>query len=201
MIIGVLGFQGDIEEHLAATKEALRKLKIDGAVSVVKTADELREVDALIVPGGESTVIGGLSLFNKSLSVVKERIKGGMPVLGTCAGMILLANRTYDRVVGEKKQPLLGVLNVLVERNSFGRQRESFEADLNVPLLGKQKFKGVFIRAPSVKEASQGVETLAKLDGEVVAVRQGNIIGTCFHPELSGDTRLHEYFVQMIKKH
>lgn len=201
MIIGILGFQGDIEEHLAATKEALRKLKIDGAVSVVKTADELKEVDALIVPGGESTVIGGLSLFNKSLSVVKERIKDGMPVLGTCAGMILLANRTYDRVVGEKKQPLLGVLNVLVERNSFGRQRESFEADLSVPLLGKQKFKGVFIRAPSVKEASQGVETLAKLDGEVVAVRQGNIIGTCFHPELSGDTRLHEYFVQMIKKH
>ena len=201
MIIGVLGFQGDIEEHVAATKEALKKLKIDGAVSVVKTADELREVDALIVPGGESTVIGGLSLFNKSLNVIKERIKGGMPVLGTCAGMILLANRTYDRVVGEKKQPLLGVLNVLVERNSFGRQRESFETDLNVPLLGKQRFKGVFIRAPSVKEASQGVETLAKLDGEVVAVRQGNIIGTCFHPELSGDTRLHEYFVQMIKKH
>ncbi|MBI2126283.1 MAG: pyridoxal 5'-phosphate synthase glutaminase subunit PdxT [Thaumarchaeota archaeon] len=201
MIIGVLGFQGDIEEHIAATKEALKKLKIDGAVSVVKTADELGEVDALIVPGGESTVIGGLSLFNKSLSVIKERIKNGMPVLGTCAGMILLANRTYDRVVGEKKQPLLGVLNVLVERNSFGRQRESFEADLNVPLLGKQKFKGVFIRAPSVKEASQGVETLAKLDGEVVAVRQGNIVGTCFHPELSGDTRLHEYFVQMIKKH
>lgn len=201
MIIGVLGFQGDIEEHIAATKEALKKLKIDGAVSVVKTADELGEVDALIVPGGESTVIGGLSLFNKSLSVIKERIKNGMPVLGTCAGMILLANRTYDRVVGEKKQPLLGVLNVLVERNSFGRQRESFEADLNVPLLGKQRFKGVFIRAPSVKEASQGVETLAKLDGEVVAVRQGNIVGTCFHPELSGDTRLHEYFVQMIKKH
>ncbi len=201
MIIGVLGFQGDIEEHVVATKEALKKLKIDGAVSVVKTADELREVDALIVPGGESTVIGGLSLFNKSLNVIKERIKDGMPALGTCAGMILLANRTYDRVVGEKKQPLLGVLNVLVERNSFGRQRESFEADLNVPLLGKQKFKGVFIRAPSVKEASQGVETLAKLDGEVVAVRQGNIVGTCFHPELSGDTRLHEYFVQMIKKH
>ena len=201
MIIGVLGFQGDIEEHVAATKEALKKLKIDGAVSVVKTADELREVDALIVPGGESTVIGGLSLFNKSLSVIKERINNGMPVLGTCAGMILLANRTYDRIVGEKKQPLLGVLNVLVERNSFGRQRESFETDLNVPLLGKQRFKGVFIRAPSVKEASQGVETLAKLDGEVVAVRQGNIVGTCFHPELSGDTRLHEYFVQMIKKH
>ena len=201
MIIGVLGFQGDIEEHVAATREALTNLKIDGAVSVVKTADELKEVDALIVPGGESTVIGGLSLFNKSLSVIKERIKDGMPVMGTCAGMILLANRTYDKVVGEKKQPLLGVLNVLVERNSFGRQKESFEADLIVPLLGKQKFKGVFIRAPSVKEASQGVETLAKLDGEVVAVRQGNIIGTCFHPELSGDSRLHEYFVQMIKKH
>lgn len=198
--VGVLGLQGDIEEHVAASEEALRKLGIDGSVAVVRTPDELREVDALIVPGGESTVIGGLSLFNKSLTVIKDKIRAGMPLLGTCAGMILLADRTYDRVVGETKQPSLGVLHVLVERNSFGRQRESFEAEVDMPVLGKDKLKGVFIRAPSVKEVAQGVETLAKLDGEIVAVRQGNIIGTCFHPELSGDTRLHEYFIKMIRE-
>ncbi|HEY4673315.1 MAG TPA: pyridoxal 5'-phosphate synthase glutaminase subunit PdxT [Nitrososphaerales archaeon] len=198
MKIGVLGFQGDIEEHVAATKEALKKLKIDGSVAVVKTPDELREIDALIIPGGESTVIGGLALFNKSLNVIKDRIRNGMPVLGTCAGMIMLANRTYDRVVGETKQPLLAVLDVLVERNSFGRQRESFETELEVSINGLEKLKGVFIRAPSIREVNQGIETLAKLDGQVVAVRQNNIIGTCFHPELSGDTRLHEYFVKTI---
>jgi len=198
MKIGVLGFQGDIEEHVAATKEALKKLKIDGSVAVVKTPDELQEIDALIIPGGESTVIGGLALFNKSLNVIKDRIRNGMPVLGTCAGMIMLANRTYDRVVGETKQPLLAVLDVLVERNSFGRQRESFETELEVSINGLEKLKGVFIRAPSIREVNQGIETLAKLDGQVVAVRQNNIIGTCFHPELSGDTRLHEYFVKTI---
>lgn len=198
MKIGVLGFQGDIEEHVAATKEALKKLKIDGSVAVVKTPDELREIDALIIPGGESTVIGGLALFNKSLSVIKDRIRNGMPVLGTCAGMIMLANRTYDRVVGETKQPLIAVLDILVERNSFGRQKESFETELEVSINGLEKLKGVFIRAPSIREVNQGIETLAKLDGQVVAVRQNNIIGTCFHPELSGDTRLHEYFVKTI---
>lgn len=198
--MGVLGFQGDIEEHIAASKEALRKLRVSGTVSVVKTPEEIKEIDALIVPGGESTVIGGLALFNKSLGVIKDRIKAGMPVMGTCAGMIMLANRTYDRVVGEKKQPLLGVLDILVERNSFGRQRESFEAELNLPGISRKKVKGVFIRAPSVKEVAQGVETLAKLDGETVAVKQNNIIGTCFHPELSGDTKFHEYFVKMIRE-
>ena len=198
MKIGVLGFQGDIEEHVAATKEALKKLKIDGSVSSVKTPDEIREIDALIIPGGESTVIGGLALFNKSLTVMKDRIRGGMPVFGTCAGMIMLANRTYDRVVGETKQPLIGVLDVLVERNSFGRQRESFETELDVSINDMEKLKGVFIRAPSIREVGQGIETLAKLDGQIVAVRQNNIIGTCFHPELSGDTKLHEYFVRII---
>jgi 5'-phosphate synthase pdxT subunit len=198
MKIGVLGFQGDIEEHVAATKEVLKKLNIDGSVAVVKTPDELQEIDALIIPGGESTVIGGLALFNKSLSVIKDKIRNGMSVFGTCAGMIMLASRTYDRVVGETKQPLIGALEILVERNSFGRQRESFETELDVSINGMEKLKGVFIRAPSIKEVNQGVETLAKLDGQIVAVRQNNIIGTCFHPELSGDTRLHEYFVKMI---
>ena len=198
MKIGILGFQGDVEEHVAITREALLKLGVDGDVAVVKTPDELREVDALIIPGGESTVIGGLALFNKSLSLIKEKVREGMPVFGTCAGMIMLATRTYDRVVGETKQPLIGVLDILVERNSFGRQRESFETELDVSIDGIEKLKGVFIRAPSIREVNQGVEALAKLDGQIVAVRQNKIIGTCFHPELSGDTRLHEYFIKMV---
>lgn len=198
MKIGVLGFQGDLEEHVSATKEALKKLNIGGSVLVVKTPDEIQKIDALIIPGGESTVIGGLALFNKSLSLIKDKIRNGMPVFGTCAGMIMLASRTYDRVVGETKQPLIGALDILVERNSFGRQKESFETELDVPINGIEKLKGVFIRAPSIREVGQGVETLAKLDGQIVAVRQNKIIGTCFHPELSGDTRLHEYFVKMI---
>ena len=198
MKIGILGFQGDVEEHVAITREALLKLGVDGDVVVVKTPDELREVDALIIPGGESTVIGGLALFNKSLSLIKEKVREGMPVFGTCAGMIMLATRTYDRVVGETKQPLIGVLDILVERNSFGRQRESFETELDVSIDGMEKLKGVFIRAPSIREVNQGVEALARLDGQIVAVRQNKIIGTCFHPELSGDTRLHEYFIKMV---
>ncbi len=198
MRIGVLGFQGDIEEHVAATREALKKLNINGSVLVVKTPDELRGIDALIIPGGESTVIGGLALFNKSLSVIKDKVREGMPAFGTCAGLIMLANRVYDRVVGETRQPLIGVLDVLVERNSFGRQRESFETELDVSINDIERLKGVFIRAPSIREVNQGVETLAKLDGQIVAVRQNKIMGTCFHPELSGDTRLHEYFIKMI---
>ena len=176
MKIGVLGFQGDIEEHIAATKEALKKLNIDGSVPVVKTPDEIQKIDALIIPGGESTVIGGLALFNKSLSVIKDKIRNGMPVFGTCAGMIMLASRTYDRVVGETKQPLIGTLDILVERNSFGRQKESFETELDILINGMRKLKGVFIRAPSIREVGQGVETLAKLDGQIVAVRQDKVI-------------------------
>ncbi len=179
--IGVLGFQGDIEENVAATKQALQELKVDG----------------LILPGGESMVQSTLVAIQRSLPIIKKRISEGMPVLGTCAGMIMLSKRAYDRVVGDTKQKLIGNLDIVIERNAFGRQNESFEADLAIGMLGKEAFKGVFIRAPAVSEVGKDVEVVAKLNNKVVAVRQKNIIGTAFHPELSGDSRMHKQLVKM----
>jgi 5'-phosphate synthase pdxT subunit len=131
------------------------------------------------------------------LPVIKKRISEGMPVLGTCAGMIMLSRRAFDRVIGDTKQKLLGNLDIVIERNAFGRQGDSFEADLDIGMLGNEAFKGVFIRAPAVSEVGKDVEVIAKFNNKVVAVKQNNIIGTSFHPELSGDSRMHRHFVQM----
>ncbi|MFQ6011008.1 MAG: pyridoxal 5'-phosphate synthase glutaminase subunit PdxT [Nitrososphaerales archaeon] len=158
----------------------------------------MEKIYGLLLPGGESTVIGGLSSMNGTLQSMRTMIKDGLPVMGTCAGLILLAKRTYDKVVGESKQSLLGTLDVLVERNSYGRQGNSFEADLSIPDLGKKPFRGVFIRAPSVKEIGPKVEVLAKHAGSIVCVKQGKIIGTAFHPELANDLRMHDYFLDSI---
>lgn len=188
-----------MEEHVSATSEALERIGISGKVDLVKRQEQVERLDALIISGGESTVIGGLALFSGTLKIIRHRILNGMPVLGTCAGLILLSRRTYDRVVGEISQPLFDVLDTLVERNAFGRQRESFEADLEIPTIGAKKFRGVFIRSPVIKEAGSAVKTLSKLDDKVVAVQQGNMIGTCFHPELANDTRFHEYFLNLVR--
>lgn len=196
--IGVLAVQGDVEENLSATNLALQELGIEGKSVAVKYADEIDKVDGLILPGGESTVIGTLAKLSGTTQVIKDRINDGMPVLGTCAGMILLARRAYDKVVGETRQQLLNVLDIVVERNAFGRQNDSFEADLNIKLIGNEIFKGVFIRAPIVTETGKGVDVLTTLDRKIVAVKQGNVIGTAFHPELSGDNRLHKYFAQLV---
>jgi 5'-phosphate synthase pdxT subunit len=195
--IGVLGFQGDIEENVAATKQALREMQVDGSVELVRYPEEVEKVDGLILPGGESTVQSTLAAIQRSLPVIKKRISEGMPVLGTCAGMIMLSRRAFDRVVGDTKQKLIGNLDIVIERNAFGRQGESFEADLAIGMLGKEAFKGVFIRAPAVTEVGKDVEVLAKMSSRVVAVRQKNIIGTSFHPELSGDSRIHKHLVKM----
>jgi pyridoxal 5'-phosphate synthase pdxT subunit len=197
LAIGVLGFQGDIEENVAATKQALQDLQIDGSVQLVRYPEDMEKVDGLILPGGESTVQSTLAAIQRSLPVIKKRISEGMPVMGTCAGMIMLSKRAYDRVVGDTKQKLIGNLDIVIERNAFGRQNESFEADLSIGMLGKEAFKGVFIRAPAVSEVGKDVEVIAKLNNKVVAVRQKNIIGTAFHPELSGDSRMHRQFVKM----
>ena len=195
--IGVLGFQGDIEENVAATKQALQELQVDGTIDLVRYPEEMEKVDGLILPGGESMVQSTLAAIQRSLPIIKKRISEGMPVLGTCAGMIMLSKRAYDRVVGDTKQKLIGNLDIVIERNAFGRQNESFEADLAIGMLGKDAFKGVFIRAPAVSEVGKDVEVVAKLNNKVVAVRQKNIIGTAFHPELSGDSRMHRQLVKM----
>jgi 5'-phosphate synthase pdxT subunit len=197
--VGVLGIQGDIEENILSTEEALKKLNLLGTVESVRYSESIAELDGLILPGGESTVIGSLlSIQGKVFQTIEKKIKEGMPVLGTCAGLIMLSKRTYDKVVGETKQKLFGMLDVVIERNAFGRQHESFEVDLEIPVLGKEPFRGIFIRSPIINNVGESVTILTKLNDKIVAVKQNNIIGTSFHPELSADIRLHELFIKDI---
>ena len=198
LTVGVLSIQGDVQENLISTKAALDELGFDGTVTDVKTPDEISQLDGLIIPGGESTTIGQLSLVNGSLKILKEKIDGGMPVLGICAGMIMLSKTANDKVVGKTDQPLLDILDIKLERNSFGRQRESFETDISLDSINIPKFNGVFIRAPSVSEVGSDVEVLSKFNDKIVAVKKGNVIGTSFHPELTEDTSLHKYFVNLV---
>ena len=200
--IGVLGIQGDIEENLAATKVALQNMRIKGNAEQVRYHEEVEKVDGLVLPGGESTVVSTLASMQgeggELFQTIKKQVSEGMPIMGICAGMILLSRRAYDRVVGETKQKLLGALDVVVERNAFGRQNESFEVNLEVPTLGKSRLKAIFIRAPVVTEIGTGVNIMAELNGKIVAVTQKNIIGTSFHPELSDDYRIHKQFVSTV---
>ena len=183
--IGVLALQGDVREHLAALQRA-------GAdARTVKRRDDLPGLAGLVIPGGESTTIGKLLVRFGLFEPLRDVIRGGLPVYGTCAGMILLAAG-----VTEGDQPLLGVLDVVVERNAFGRQNESFEADLDVEGL-EGPFHAVFIRAPWVAKAGRDVETLASIDDHPVMVRQGHILASSFHPELTDDPRIHRLFVDM----
>jgi 5'-phosphate synthase pdxT subunit len=198
LTVGILSIQGDVQENLVSTKAAISELGFDGKVIDVKTPDEISQLDGLIIPGGESTTIGQLSLVNGSLNVLKEKIDSGMPVLGICAGMIMLSKTANDKVVGKTDQPLLDILDIKLERNSFGRQRESFETDISLDSINIPKFNGVFIRAPSVSEVGSDVEVLSKFNGKIVAVKKGNVIGTSFHPELTEDNSLHKYFVNLI---
>ncbi|MCE9618178.1 MAG: pyridoxal 5'-phosphate synthase glutaminase subunit PdxT [Nitrosarchaeum sp.] len=200
LTIGVLAIQGDVHENITSTKTALEELGVEGTVVGVKTAEAISKLDGLIIPGGESTTIGQLSLVNSSLKIIKEKIERGIPVLGICAGMIMLSKTANDRVVGKTDQPLLDLLDIKLERNSFGRQKESFEADISMNSINIPKFNGVFIRAPSVSDVGSGVEVLAKFNEKIVAVKKGNIIGVAFHPELTKDVSLHKYFVNLIKK-
>jgi 5'-phosphate synthase pdxT subunit len=196
--IGVLGLQGDIEENVAATSQALQELHVNGTVDIVRYPEELEKIDGLILPGGESTVQSTLAAIQRSLPTIKKRISEGMPVLGSCAGMIMLSKRAYDRIIGDTKQKLIGNLDIVIERNAFGRQNDSFEADLSLGMLGKEPFKGVFIRAPAVSEVGKDVEVIGKFNNRIVAVKQKNIIGTAFHPELSGDSRMHRHLINMV---
>ena len=183
--VGVLGIQGDIEENILSTVEALKKLNLRGTVESVRYSESIAELDGLILPGGESTVIGSLlSIQGKVFQTIEKKITEGMPVLGTCAGLIMLSKRTYDKVVGETKQKLFGMLDVVIERNAFGRQHESFEVDLEIPVLGKEPFRGIFIRSPIVNNVGESVTILTKFNDKIVAVKQNNNIGTSFHPDI-----------------
>ena len=197
--IGILALQGDVAENFVSTMMAMNQLGVDGSVSQVKTPDQIAALDGLIIPGGESTMMGQLSMVNGAMNALKEKIESGLPVLGICAGMILLSKNSKDRVVGSTKQPLLDALDVEIERNSFGRQKDSFEAEISLDNMDIPSFQGVFIRAPAVLNTGSDVETLAKFDEKIIAVKQGNIIATSFHPELTKDVSIHKHFVEMVK--
>ena len=185
--VGVLALQGAFREHV----ERLRSLGIEAVE--VRRPEQLADLDGLIIPGGESTTIGKLMVQYDLLTPIRALAGAGTPLWGTCAGMIVLA-----KDIGPTEPPWLGIMDVRVARNAFGRQVASFEADLDVPALGGEPFRGVFIRAPWVEAVGPGVETLARLDdGTVVAARQGHLLATSFHPELTDDDRFHRLFVAL----
>jgi 5'-phosphate synthase pdxT subunit len=189
MKVGVLSLQGDVREHTAALEGA-------GATPVeVRYEHELSDVDALVIPGGESTTIGKLLDRFNLLEPLKERAAGGMPLYGTCAGAILLARA----IAGEQDAPhRVGSMDITVRRNAYGRQVDSFESDLRIEGV-TGPFRAVFIRAPSIEEVGPGVEVLASHAGMPVLIRQGMQLASTFHPEMTGDNRVHELFLQMLK--
>lgn len=188
--VGVLALQGDFREHahvLAA---------LGARVSLVRRPEELAEVDGLVIPGGESSVIDKLSRMFGVAEPLRAAIADGLPVYGTCAGLIMLADTVLDAIEGQQS---LGGLDVVVRRNAFGSQNQSFETDLVIPELGDPPVHAVFIRGPVVESVGPGAAALATLDdGRVVAVEQGNLLGTSFHPEINGEHRFHEYFLSKV---
>ncbi len=200
--IGILSIQGDIEENIFSCEESLKQLRINGNIIRIKNYDNINNIDGLIIPGGESTVMSSiLSSDNHNWETLKKKIHEGLPVLGTCAGMIILSKNVQNKTTRKLNQKLLENLDIIVERNAFGRQRESFETDLNIPILGETPFRGIFIRGPIVKDVGKDVQILAKYDNKIVAVLQNNILGTSFHPELSEDNRFYLFFIKLILKY
>jgi len=198
--VGVLAYQGGVYEHKFMLEKAMEKQKVSGKVVLVKKIHELKDVDGIVIPGGESTTIGKLAKRMGVLNALREYIREGLPAFGTCAGAIMLAKNVRDRVVGVIEQPLLRVMDIEVVRNYYGRQRESFEIDLKVEKLGDKPFRGVFIRAPAIVNVWNDTILLAKLDNVVVAALQKHMLATTFHPELTNDTRFHELFISIIKR-
>jgi 5'-phosphate synthase pdxT subunit len=189
MKVGILALQGAFREH----EEMLQR--IGAPTRQVRLPKHLDEIDRLIIPGGESTTIGKLLVRYKLLDPIRERAQAGMPLWGTCAGAILMARQIAD---GREDQPSLGLMDITARRNAFGSQLESFETDIAVEPLGDPPLHLVFIRAPVLEDPGQAVQTLAALDDRrIVAARQGRLLATCFHPELTQDDRLHRYFLEL----
>ena len=196
-LIGVLALQGDVKEHEVA-------LQAVGARTIrVRSAEDLSGIDGLVIPGGESTTMSNLAIRAGLFEPLRSASSAGLPMYGSCAGMIMLADRVTD---ARPDQQTIGGLDVTVRRNAFGRQVDSFEIDLDIPVVGTTPFKAVFIRAPLVESTGPEVEVLSILRrdgaaGTIVAVRQGVRLATSFHPELTGDTRIHDLFVQIVRQH
>ena len=189
LCVGVLALQGAFREHVAAVAS------LGATAREVRQLKDIEGIDALIIPGGESTTIGKLLNEWNMLEPLRQRILDGMPVYGSCAGLILLC-----RDIENSDQPRLGVLDATVRRNAFGRQVDSFETNLSIPEIGADPLPAVFIRAPVITGVGAGVKVLAEVDGQAVAVRQNNILATSFHPELTPDKRMHSYFLSFCGK-
>ena len=189
LCVGVLALQGAFREHVAAVT------RLGATAREVRQLQDIDGIDALIIPGGESTTMGKLLNEWNMLEPLRQRILDGMPVYGSCAGLILLC-----REIEDSDQPRLGVLDATVRRNAFGRQVDSFETDLSIPEIGADPIPAVFIRAPVITGVGAGVTVLAEVKGQAVAVRQNNILATSFHPELTPDTRMHSYFLSFCSK-
>ncbi len=186
-VVGILALQGAFAKH----KKVLTEL--DTSSTLVRTLEDLSGIKALIIPGGESTTMGKLLVNFNLIEPIRERIRNGMAVFGTCAGMILLAE-----YVADYNQPLLKCMDIRVERNAYGRQIESFETDISIQKIDSKPFRGVFIRAPRIISSGKSVEVLADFEGSPVIVRENNILAASFHPELTDDPRIHQYFLSMI---
>ena len=198
--VGVLALQGDTREHLAALSEA------GAAACTVRRLAELESVDALVIPGGESTTMSHLLRELDLLEPLRARLRDGMPAYGSCAGMILLASEINDAGVPGREALPLGGIDMTVRRNAFGRQVASFEGDVEMAGVAGGPLHGVFIRAPWVEDVGPAVEVLARVEegeaaGRIVAVRQGSLLATSFHPEMTGDGRVHELFVRIVRDH
>jgi 5'-phosphate synthase pdxT subunit len=190
MKIGVLALQGAFAEHIAV----LRRLEVETVP--VRLPHQLVGLDGLIIPGGESTTITSLMLSYNLRTEISRLIENGLPVLGTCAGMILLSRKVSNDGI----EPV-AVMGITVRRNAFGRQKESFETELDIPVLGEKPFPGVFIRAPLIEQVTSEVEVLSRLDnGTIVAARQGKLLACAFHPELTDDVRFHQYFLSIVNE-
>jgi 5'-phosphate synthase pdxT subunit len=189
--VGVLALQGDVREHLAAIR------RCGAEAHPVRLPEELAAVDALILPGGESTTMGRLLRVFGLEQPLRDRLAAGMPTMSTCAGLILLSRAVLD---GRPDQLAIGTLDIVTRRNAYGRQVASFEADLHIEPLGVAPFRAVFIRAPGIEEVGPDVRVIATVDGNTVAVTQGPHLGLGFHPEMTDDLRLHQYFLQQVEE-
>ncbi|BBG23994.1 pyridoxal 5'-phosphate synthase glutaminase subunit PdxT [Sulfuracidifex tepidarius] len=195
MRIGIIAYQGSFEEHALQTKRAMGT----GDIVPVKTSKDMRQLDGIIIPGGESTTIGMLASKLGIIDELREQISSGLPVLGTCAGAIFLAKEASDSKV-KKQQDLLKVMDITVVRNYYGRQRESFEAEVDLSEIGEEKARVVFIRSPAITKVWGNSKSLSKLNGVTIMAQEGGILATTFHPELSNTLAVHKYFLSLVKK-
>jgi 5'-phosphate synthase pdxT subunit len=196
MLIGVIAIQGDVSEHVEALERALAERGKDAKIVTIKHKGTVPECDALVLPGGESTTLGKLLIREGIADEIQAMNAAGKPIMGTCAGLILLSKKG-DIQVEKTHQHLLGLMDTKVNRNAFGRQRDSFEIELELPFL-ESPYNAVFIRAPAIVDAGADVKVLAKIDDMIVAAEQDNVLALAFHPELTLDTRVHQYFLDKL---